>query len=144
VLFAIIVTIKEWHQTPVAKTSPRGAERVGVPDIDFAQPEHPPAANVFSEQPELVPAANAFTHQVDVPTSTALETSEPVAPEAAGFADGAEQDTVSYSSYPSTGVDAVQPLSAGSAADVGWPPAADGSPIRNADRSSPDVRYQQR
>ena len=144
VLFAIIVTIKEWNQRRRRKTTPAGRGQVGVPDISFDQPEQTPAANAFSDQPELVPAANALSNPPDVPMDTALESTAPVAPEAAGYADGAEQGMGSYSSYPSTGVDAVQPVSAGPAANGVWPPAVGDSSIRNADRSSPDARYQQR
>jgi hypothetical protein len=146
VLFAIIVTVKEWNQPPVTKTRRTGHEQVGAPDIHFAEPAQAPVPNVFSEQPELVPAANAFSSQPAMPRDTAFETSEPVAPEAAGYADGAEQEqgSGSLSGYPSTGVDAVQPTSASSAAAGGWPPAVDNRPIRNAERSSPDARYQQR
>ena len=112
VLFAIIVTIKEWNQAAPTKKPSAGREQVGAPEINFDQPERAPAANAFSDQPELVPAANAVSNQPDgAQWRRALESDEPIAPDAAGYADGAEQVMGSYSSYPSTGVEPVQPQS---------------------------------
>lgn len=162
VLFAVIVTVKEWNQTPRGKAEPSRDQHVRIPDLneDFQlrQPLQTPATDVFPSPPELAPAANALSAQPsepsDVastlsaqpsePSDVALERDAPVAPEAVGYADGVEQDAGGvYSSYPSTGVDMVEPARAG-ATEVGWPPATDRSLFRNAERSLPDAQYQQR
>lgn len=149
VLFTIIVTVKEWNQAPRGKAVPSRDQHVGIPDLNedlqLRQPLQTPAADVFPSLPELAPAANALSAQPFEPSDVVLERNPPVAPEAVGYADGAEQDAGGiFSSYPSTGVDdMVQPASAG-AAEVGWPPATDGSLFRNAERSLPDAKYQQR
>jgi hypothetical protein len=180
VLFAIIVTIKEWNQAAPTTKPTAGREQVGAPALDFDQPELAPAANATFDQPDapvdtvlqekhtpygVVPANGMTSPDTERPPARTTGTSmsafpapaapplpaqnisdEPIAPDAAGYADGAEQVMGSYGGYPSTGVEPVKPqsVSTGSAADGVWPPAVGNTPIRNADRNPADFRYQQR
>jgi hypothetical protein len=143
-LFVIIVAIKESRQAASAKKPAAGRAAVGDPAAASGPATHGPALGI--ESPELVPAANAVAQPPRGPVETAFETAAPVAPDAAGYADGAVQVTGSYDSYPSTNVEPVQPRSASAQAAPGgvWPSSPEDRPLQSADRHSSDVRYQQR
>jgi hypothetical protein len=145
-LFAIIVTIKESrHATPAAKPTV-GGEQVAAPAIRADRTDSTPPVDLHP--PVLAPPANAVTEALEGPVETAFETGAPVAPDAAGYADGAVQvtESESYGSYPSTAIEPVQaqPAAARSAADSVWSPPMDRNPQRSAGREPTDNRYEQR
>ena len=163
ILLAVIVTIKEWNQAPSKATSVAPREHVDVSPMDFGQPELAPAANATLEPPSapldtveasgrtLQGAVPAGMISVDSGPSPHFENTrptsfedQPVAPDAAGYADGADPAPRGYGNYPSTGVDPVEvgPLPSGSAAGPAWPTSyGPSSPVRSADRSGESLPY---
>lgn len=163
ILLAVIVTIKEWNQAPSKATSVAPREHVDVSPMDFGQPELAPAANATLEPPsaplDTVEASGRTLHgavpagmiSVDSGPSPHFENTrptsfedQPVAPDAAGYADGADPAPRGYGNYPSTGVDPVEvgPLPSGSAAGPAWPTSyGPSSPVRSADRSGASLPY---
>jgi hypothetical protein len=163
ILLAVIVTIKEWNQAPSKATSVAPREHVDVSPMDFGQPELAPAANATREPPSApmdTVEASGRTLQGAVPAgmmsfdsgpSPHIENTgpirvedQPVAPDAAGYADGADSEPRGYGNYPTTGVAPVEvgPLPSGSAAGPAWPTSFDrSSPVRSADRSGASPHY---
>ncbi len=163
ILLAVIVTIKEWNQAPPKPTSVAPREHVEVSPMDFGQPELAPAANATREPrnapmdtvqdnghtlPGAVPAGMISFDSGPSPyienTRPTRVDEQPVAPDAAGYADGADPEPRAYGNYPTTGVDPVEAgaLPRGSAAGPAWPPTyGPSSPVRSADRGASPRYY---
>ncbi len=144
-LFAVIVTVKESRQSASAKKN-LAPGRTALETPASATSSSAPSSTIEIVPPEIAPAVIPAPELPRGPAGIAVDLSEPVAPDAAGYADGAVQVTEYYDPYPSTPVGPVQPYS-GSAdtapADTWSVPGQHGQ-LRSADRNPTDIQHQQR
>jgi hypothetical protein len=143
-LFVIIITVKERREATSAKQAPARRPQVESRAVDVGRSTPTPPMNL--SPPDLAPAAKAAAKSDAHSLTTTRDANQPVAPDAAGYADGVAQVTAGYGDYPPTGMEPVQSQSAAasSAVDLAWPTPVDESAARSADRRSTDARYQQR
>ncbi|MHB0955827.1 MAG: hypothetical protein ACYC6N_00635 [Pirellulaceae bacterium] len=168
ILLAVIVTIKDWNRQAPESTSAAAGRQIEALQADFGHPELAPAANATFEP------RNAPLDTVREPTDTNEEhgpslqsvvpagmmsfdpgpwpeaatprrdADRPVAPEAAGYADGADSRGGAYGNYPSTDAPPVEVGSVPPSSGVGaaWPSSYDASrPVRSADSGRADSPF---
>jgi len=104
-----------------------------------------PSPEITTNSAQPVVSTAIPTYAAGYAPTPALD--QAVAPDAAGYADGADQASGSYGDYPTTGVEPIgaESLPTGPTADAAWPPErVPTRPVRSADRGSADLHSRQR